>query len=181
MLPQITHLSTSRGRARRERERRKQPSSRGQCLRTENRLNLYTTCLYSNQCYGFNLPVQMHDVQELNSNLPPSRRIVHRLQIRLRWPFNADTFAAKPTPMNWTIPALLGLIPTQNTLQMRTYGAEPVCLSLCIFVNRHRLRGEIIMQHAAGMRGEVFDIPDVGFEIPFVPRVDLDVMLQHAG
>ena len=37
------------------------------------------------------------------------------------------------------------------------------------------------MQHATSMRGEVFDISDVGLDTPFILCVDLHVMFQHAG
>lgn len=91
-----------------------------------------------------------------------SRRTIHRGQVRLGWSIDTDALAAESTPMHRTIPALLCLVPAQDTFHMRTHRAELVRLSLSVLVNGHWLRCDTIMEHTAAVGPEIFDILDVG-------------------
>lgn len=64
---------------------------------------------------------------------------------------------------------------------MRAHRAELVRLSLPVLVDGHWLRGETVMEHAAAVDPEIFDILDVGLQVPLVLHVDLDIMFQHGG
>lgn len=108
------------------------------------------------------------------------RCAIHGSQVGFRWSINTDALAAEPTPMYWAIPALFRLVPAQDPFHMGTNSAELIRLSVSILVDSHWFRGETVMEHAAGVGPEIFNILDIGLQVALVLCVNLDIVLQHA-
>ena len=62
--------------------------------------------------------------------------------------------------MDRTVPALLGIIPTNNTLHVRTKRTALVYLSIFVFVDRDRLR-KAFVQDPACAGHQIFNIRDI--------------------
>ena len=82
--------------------------------------------------------------------------------------------------MNGTIPALLGIVPAHDALQMRAYSRKAMDLAIIILVHGQRFAG-LGIQDASIADGETLNVGDVALEEAFVLRVDLEVVRDHAG